>query len=79
MGLRLGKAIQVILVECDEVRFAVDTFFPLLLEIHDSHVCLWDRGDFFTQEMGRFSRRLVQHRVRQLAPNIWEVPDFVTE
>jgi len=79
MGLQLGKAIQVILAERDDVRFAVDTFSPLLLEIHDSHVCLWDRGGFFAQEMGRFSRRLTRHRVRELGPHIWEVPDFVTE
>jgi predicted nucleotidyltransferase len=79
MGLRLGKAIQVILVERDDVRFAVDTFSPLLLEIHGSHVCLWDRGGFFAREMGRFSQRLTQYRVRQLSPHVWEVPDFVTE
>lgn len=79
MGLHWGKAIQVILVEPDDVRFAVDSILPLLLELRDSYVCLWDRNGFFAEEMDRFSRRLTEQGVRRLGAHTWEVPDLVTE
>jgi len=37
LGLTLGKAIQVISVEPEEVRYSVDNIAPLMLEIYDAH------------------------------------------
>lgn len=77
LGLQWGKPLQVILVEPEDVRFAVDNVMPLLLEIHDGYRCLFDRGDFFRNEISRLERILVTRRVRRLAEHKWEVPELV--
>jgi hypothetical protein len=77
LGLKLGKAIQVILVEPEDVRYSVENIAPLMLEIHDAHICLFDREDFFHGEMTRFSRNMEKRGVRKLGTHKWEVPVYV--
>lgn len=76
LGLRWGKPLQVILVEPEEVRWAVDTIMPLLLEIREGYRRLVDRGGFFEKEMKRLESILLMHRARKLAKHEWEVPEL---
>ncbi|MFQ5826156.1 MAG: nucleotidyltransferase domain-containing protein [Dehalococcoidia bacterium] len=77
LGLNLGKAIQIILVEPEDVRYSVENIAPLMLEIHDAHICLFDREGFFQGEMARFSRNVEKRGVRKLGAHKWEVPVYV--
>ncbi len=76
LGLQWGRPLQVILVEPEEVRLAVDSIMPLLLEIHDGYRCLFDRNQFFHNEMKRFEEILAARGVRKLAEHKWEVPEL---
>jgi len=78
LGLKLGRAIQIILVEPEDVRYSVENIAPLMLEIHDAHVCLFDREGFFQEEMVRFSRNMEERGVRKLGAHKWEVPVCVS-
>jgi len=77
LGLTLGKAIQVISVEPEEVSYSVDNIAPLMLEIYDAHICLFDRGGFFRREMTRFASNMEKWGVRKLGAYKWEVPTHV--
>lgn len=76
LGLGLGKALQVILVEPEEVSWAVNSITPLLLEIHTAFHCLFDRADFFQGEMDRLTAILAARGVRRVAESKWEVPEL---
>lgn len=76
LGLRWGKPLQVILVEPEEVRSAVDGIMPLLLEMREGYRCLLDRGGFFENEMKRLEGILLMRRARKLAEHKWEVPEL---
>ena len=76
LGLKLGRAIQVILMEPADVRYSTENIAPLMLEIHDAHSCLFDQGNFFKREMARFSEDLEKQGVRKLGPHKWEVPVY---
>ena len=78
LGLKLGKAIQIILVEPEDVRYSVENIAPLMLEIYDAQICLFDRGSFFQEEMARFSRNMEKQGVRKLGAHKWEVPVYVS-
>lgn len=75
-GLEWGKPLQVILVEPEEVRLAVDHIMPLLLEMREGHRCLFDRDEFFQNKMKRLERVLVARGVRRLGEHKWEVPEL---
>lgn len=78
LGLQLGRPLQVTLVEPEEVRWAVNSIMPLLLEIREAYRCLLDRGVFFQSEMERLEEILVARGVRRLAEYKWEVPELAT-
>ena len=78
LGLKLGRAIQVILMEPADVRYSTENIAPLMLEIHDAHFCLFDRENFFQREMVRFSEDLEKRGVRKLGPHKWEVPVYAS-
>lgn len=79
MGLQWGKAIQATLVEPDDVRFAVDSVTPFLLEIRDNYHCLIDWVLFFQNEMERLEGMIDSYGIRKLAEHKWEVPELVSE
>jgi len=76
LGLTWNTPLQVILVEPEEIRLAIDNVMPLLLEIRESYRHLFDRDMFFQNEMKRFEKMIIRRGVRRLAEHKWEVPEI---
>ena len=76
LGLTWNTPLQVILVEPEEIRLAIDNVMPLLLEIRESYRHLFDRDMFFQKEMKRFEKMIIRRGVRRLAEHKWEVPEI---
>jgi hypothetical protein len=76
LGLSWNTPLQVILVEPEEIRLAMDNVMPLLLEIRESYRHLFDRDMFFQKEMKRFEKMMIRRGVRRLAEHKWEVPEI---
>lgn len=79
LGLTWNTPLQVILVNPEEIRLAIDNITPLLLEIHESYRCLFDRDMFFQKEMKRFEKMMMRRGVRRLAEHKWEVPEIARQ
>ena len=76
LGLTWNTPLQVILVEPEEIRLAIDNVMPLLLEIRESYRHLFDRDMFFQKEMKHFEKMMIRRGVRRLAEHKWEVPEI---
>jgi predicted nucleotidyltransferase len=76
LGLTWNTPLQVILVEPEEIRLAIDNVMALLLEIRESYRYLFDRDMFFQKEMKRFEKMMIRRGVRRLAEHKWEVPEI---
>lgn len=79
LGLTWNTPLQVILVEPEEIRLAIDNVMPLLLEIRESYRYLFDRDMFFQKEMKRFKKVMIRRGVRRLAEHKWEVPEIARQ
>jgi hypothetical protein len=79
LGLSWNTPLQVILVEPEEIRLAMDNVMPLLLEIRESYRHLFDRDMFFQKEMKRFEKMMIRRGVRRLAEHKWEVPEIARQ
>ena len=79
LGLTWNTPLQVILVNPEEIRLAIDNIMPLLLEIHESYRYLFDRDMFFQKEMKRFEKMMMRRGVRRLAEHKWEVPEIARQ
>jgi hypothetical protein len=78
LGLKVGRAIQVILMEPKDVCYSMENIAPLMLEIYDAYLCLFDREGFFHGEIVRFSEDLERQGVRKLGAFKWEVPVYAS-
>ena len=79
LGLTWNTPLQVILVEPEEIRLAIDNVMALLLEIRESYRYLFDRDMFFQKEMKRFEKMMIRRGVRRLAEHKWEVPEIARQ
>jgi len=67
LGLTWNTPLQVILVEPEEIRLAIDNVMALLLEIRESYRYLFDRDMFFQKEMKRFEKMMIRRGVRTIS------------
>jgi|GEM_PF-858586 len=74
-GRRLGKRFQVMLASPEDVEDSVEWAAPLMLEIYDAHQVIFDRNDFFRNNIIRMERLIKERGIRMRKPGVWEVPE----
>jgi len=74
-GRRLGKRFQVMLASPEDVEDSVEWAAPLMLEIYDAHEVVFDRNDFFRNNIIRMGCLMKERGIRMRKPGVWEVPE----
>lgn len=74
-GRIFKKRLQIQLVSPADVIYSVESAAPLMLEIHDAHYILFDREDFFANQIQRFATIILQRGIRKIRHGVWEVPE----
>jgi predicted nucleotidyltransferase len=77
-GRQFGKRFQITLVTPEDVSDSIEYAAPMILEIHNTHKIILDRGDFFKDCMKRMEYLIRERRIRMRKPGVWEVPERVT-
>jgi predicted nucleotidyltransferase len=63
-GRQFGKRFQITLVTPDDVSDSVEYAAPMMLEIHNAHKIILDRGDFFKDCMERMEHIIEERGIR---------------
>lgn len=72
------KRLQIQLVSPVDVIYSVESAAPLMLEIYDAHNILFDRKDFFANQIHRFATIILQRGIRKIRHGVWEVPEIAS-
>jgi len=75
-GRRLGKRFQVMLASPEDVEDSVEWAAPLMLEIYNANKVVFDRHDFFRNNIIRMGRLMKERGIRMRKPGVWEVPEY---
>jgi predicted nucleotidyltransferase len=79
LGLKWGTPLQVIMVEPEEMQYAIDYVNPLLLEIREKYYCVFDRNGYFKNKLKDLEKVMVLRKVRKLSDHMWEIPDIARQ
>jgi predicted nucleotidyltransferase len=71
-----GRAVEVVLVSLDDLIFSTDNVAPLMLEIYDKHLILYDPDNLFASSMERFKENLKKRDVKKLRKGVWRVKEI---
>ncbi len=77
-GRTFKKRLQIQLVSPADVVYSVESAAPLMLEIYDAHYILFDREDFFANQIQRFATIIQQRGIRKIKHGVWEVPEIAS-
>jgi len=77
-GRTFKKRLQIQLVSPADVVYSVESAAPLMLEIYDAHYILFDRKDFFANQIQRFATIIRQRGIRKIKHGVWEVPEIAS-
>ena len=72
---RLGKRFQIMLASPEDVEDSVEWAAPLMLEIYDAHVIIFDHDGFFRICVMHMERIMKERGIRKRKPGVWEVPE----
>lgn len=76
LGLNSGIPLQIIMVESEEMQYAINNINPLLLEIREKYYCIFDRNGYFQDKLKDLERVMILRKVRKLSDHMWEIPDI---
>lgn len=66
--------IHMTLVSKDEFSQAIDSVYPLMLEIYDANKIIYDKNNFFSQSLKNFERNLNKWHAKKIEKGFWKIP-----
>lgn len=66
--------IHMTLVSKDEFSQAIDSAYPLMLEIYDANKIIYDKNNFFSQSLKNFERNLNKWHAKKIEKGFWKIP-----
>ena|SRR5450759_2772392 len=66
--------IHMTLVSKDEFSQAIDSVYPLMLEIYDANEIIYDKNNFFSQSLKNFERNLNKWHAKKIEKGFWKIP-----
>jgi len=66
--------IHMTLVGKDEFSQAIDSAYPLMLEIYDANKIIFDKNNFFSQSLKNFERNLNKWHAKKIEKGFWKIP-----
>lgn len=66
--------IHMTLVSKDEFSQAIDSVYPLMLEIYDANKIIYDKNNFFSQSLKNFEINLNKWHAKKIEKGFWKIP-----
>ncbi len=72
--IKYATPIHMTLVSKDEISHAIESAYPLMLEIYDANEIIYDKNNFFEQLMIDFEKNLRRWHAKKIDKGIWKIP-----
>ena len=72
--IKYATPIHMTLVSKDEISHAIESAYPLMLEIYDANEIIYDKNNFFKQLTMDFEKNLRRWHAKKIEKGVWEIP-----
>lgn len=72
--LKYSTPIHMNLVSKDEISHAIESAYPLMLEIYDANRIIYDKGNFFSNLLKNFEFNLHKWHATKIEKGFWKIP-----
>jgi predicted nucleotidyltransferase len=72
--LKYSTPIHMNLVSKDEISHAIESAYPLMLEIYDANRIIYDKGNFFSNLLRNFKFNLHKWHATKIEKGFWKIP-----
>jgi hypothetical protein len=63
-----------ILVNKDEISHAIESVYPLMLEIYQANEIIYDKEDFFKKILADFKKNIHRWHAEKIEEGVWKIP-----
>ena len=72
--LKYNTPIHMTLVSKDEISHAIESVYPLMLEIYEANEIIYDKDNFFKQLLKDFGKNIHRWRAKKIEEGVWKIP-----
>ena len=72
--LKYSTPIHMTLVSKDEISHAIESAYPLMLEIYETNEIIYDRDNFFRQLLEDFEKNIHRWHAKKIEEGVWKIP-----
>ncbi len=72
--LKYHTPIHMTLISKDELSRAIESAYPLLLEVYDTNKIIYDKDNFFKKSLNEFEKNLRLWHAEKIEKGIWKIP-----
>ncbi|TRZ90108.1 MAG: nucleotidyltransferase domain-containing protein [Methanosarcinales archaeon] len=72
--LKYTTPIHMILVNKDEISNAIESVYPLMLEIYESNEIVYDKENFFKKILEDFNKNIHRWHAEKIEEGVWKIP-----
>ncbi|MCX9012378.1 MAG: nucleotidyltransferase domain-containing protein [Candidatus Methanoperedens sp.] len=66
--------IHMVLISKNEISHAIESAYPLMLEIYDTNKIVYDKDNFFKRLLVEFEKNLGRWRAKKISKGVWRIP-----
>ncbi len=74
--LKYATPIHMILVNKDEISHAIESVYPLMLEIYEENEIIYDKENFFKKILADFEKNIHRWHAEKIEEGVWKIPDL---
>jgi predicted nucleotidyltransferase len=72
--LKYATPIHMTLMGKDEISQAIDSVYPLMLEIYDANEIVYDENNFFGRLLKYFEENIQRLHAKKIEEGVWKIP-----
>lgn len=72
--LKYSTPIHMTLVSKDEISHAIESVYPLMLEIYEANEIVYDEDNFFKQSLKHFEKNIHRWHAKKIEEVVWKIP-----
>ncbi|VVB89523.1 Nucleotidyltransferase domain protein [uncultured archaeon] len=72
--LKYATPLHMILVSRDEISCAIESVYPLMLEIYEANEIIYDKDNFFKQLLEDFKKNINVWHAKKIEKGVWKIP-----
>ena len=72
--LKYATPIHMNLVNKDEISNAIESVYPLMLEIYEANEIIYDKENFFKKILADFEKNIHRWHGKKIEEGVWKIP-----